>query len=130
MLPPDSPGNAAWERLARGGGEGPEGGREQAVRYRFGDYFFDTERYELHRAGMLVPLRPKECGRPGLYVPSSAVPMPPSTGMLWHRVPRLCRWCPVVAGLSEQALQQSDEVLTLACALSHLFTGLLPVCRR
>jgi DNA-binding winged helix-turn-helix (wHTH) protein len=43
------------------GGEGPEGRRKQAVRYRFGDYFFDTERYELHRAGMLVPLRPKEC---------------------------------------------------------------------
>jgi DNA-binding winged helix-turn-helix (wHTH) protein len=31
------------------------------VRYRFGDYLFDTERYELHRAGVLVPLRPKEC---------------------------------------------------------------------
>jgi hypothetical protein len=31
------------------------------VRYRFGDYLFDTERYELHRAGMLVPLLvPKE----------------------------------------------------------------------
>ena len=44
----------------RGGGEEPEGGREQAVRYRFGDYLFDTERYELQRA-VLVPLRPKEC---------------------------------------------------------------------
>jgi DNA-binding winged helix-turn-helix (wHTH) protein/tetratricopeptide (TPR) repeat protein len=31
------------------------------VRYRFGDYLFDTERYELHRAGVPVPLRPKEC---------------------------------------------------------------------
>jgi Transcriptional regulatory protein, C terminal len=31
------------------------------VRYRFGDYLFDTERYELQRAGVLVPLRPKEC---------------------------------------------------------------------
>jgi DNA-binding winged helix-turn-helix (wHTH) protein/tetratricopeptide (TPR) repeat protein len=31
------------------------------MRYRFGDYLFDTERYELHRAGVLVPLRPKEC---------------------------------------------------------------------
>jgi hypothetical protein len=31
------------------------------VRYRFGDYLFDTERYELHRAGVLVPLLlPKE----------------------------------------------------------------------
>ena len=43
------------------GGAAPEGEREQAVRYRFGDYLFDTERYELHRAGVLVPLRPKEC---------------------------------------------------------------------
>jgi DNA-binding winged helix-turn-helix (wHTH) protein/class 3 adenylate cyclase/tetratricopeptide (TPR) repeat protein len=31
------------------------------MRYRFGDYLFDTERYELYRAGVLVPLRPKEC---------------------------------------------------------------------
>jgi DNA-binding winged helix-turn-helix (wHTH) protein/class 3 adenylate cyclase/tetratricopeptide (TPR) repeat protein len=31
------------------------------MRYRFGDYLFDTERYELHRAGVLVPLPPKEC---------------------------------------------------------------------
>jgi class 3 adenylate cyclase/DNA-binding winged helix-turn-helix (wHTH) protein/tetratricopeptide (TPR) repeat protein len=31
------------------------------MRYCFGDYLFDTERYELHRAGVLVPLRPKEC---------------------------------------------------------------------
>jgi Transcriptional regulatory protein, C terminal len=31
------------------------------MRYRFGDYLFDTERYELHRAGVPVPLRPKEC---------------------------------------------------------------------
>ena len=31
------------------------------MRYRFGDYLFDTERYELHRSGVLVPLRPKEC---------------------------------------------------------------------
>jgi DNA-binding winged helix-turn-helix (wHTH) protein len=31
------------------------------MRYRFGAYLFDTERYELHRAGVLVPLRPKEC---------------------------------------------------------------------
>jgi class 3 adenylate cyclase/tetratricopeptide (TPR) repeat protein len=31
------------------------------VRYRFGDYLFDTGRYELYRAGVLVPLRPKEC---------------------------------------------------------------------
>jgi DNA-binding winged helix-turn-helix (wHTH) protein/tetratricopeptide (TPR) repeat protein len=31
------------------------------MRYRFGDYLFDTERYELHRAGVRVPLRPKEC---------------------------------------------------------------------
>jgi DNA-binding winged helix-turn-helix (wHTH) protein/class 3 adenylate cyclase/tetratricopeptide (TPR) repeat protein len=31
------------------------------MRYRFGDYLFDTERYELHRAGVMVPLRPKEC---------------------------------------------------------------------
>jgi hypothetical protein len=47
--------------LARGGGEGPKGGREQAVRYRFGDCLFDTERYELHRAGVLIPLLlPKE----------------------------------------------------------------------
>lgn len=31
------------------------------MRYRFGDYLFDTERYELYRAGVMVPLRPKEC---------------------------------------------------------------------
>jgi DNA-binding winged helix-turn-helix (wHTH) protein len=31
------------------------------MRYRFGDYLFDTERYDLYRAGVLVPLRPKEC---------------------------------------------------------------------
>jgi DNA-binding winged helix-turn-helix (wHTH) protein/class 3 adenylate cyclase len=31
------------------------------VRYRFGDYLFDTERYELRRAGAQVSLRPKEC---------------------------------------------------------------------
>jgi hypothetical protein len=31
------------------------------MRYRFGDYLFDTERYELQRTGVLVPLRPKEC---------------------------------------------------------------------
>src|SRR5919109_254328 len=31
------------------------------MHYRFGDYLFDTERYELQRAGVLVPLRPKEC---------------------------------------------------------------------
>ena len=63
MLPPGQSWDAAWEGpgLARGGGEGPEGGREQAVRYRFGDYLFDTECYELHRAGVLVPLLlPKE----------------------------------------------------------------------
>src|SRR5437867_3701280 len=63
MPPPGQSWDAAWEGpgRARGGGAGPEGGREQAVRYRFGDYLFDTERYELHRAGVLVPLRPKEC---------------------------------------------------------------------
>jgi class 3 adenylate cyclase/tetratricopeptide (TPR) repeat protein len=31
------------------------------VRYHFGVYLFDTERYELYRAGVPVPLRPKEC---------------------------------------------------------------------
>jgi DNA-binding winged helix-turn-helix (wHTH) protein len=31
------------------------------MRYWFGDYRFDTARYELHRGGVLVPLRPKEC---------------------------------------------------------------------
>jgi DNA-binding winged helix-turn-helix (wHTH) protein/class 3 adenylate cyclase/tetratricopeptide (TPR) repeat protein len=31
------------------------------MRYGFGDYLFDPERYELRRAGVLVPLRPKEC---------------------------------------------------------------------
>jgi DNA-binding winged helix-turn-helix (wHTH) protein len=31
------------------------------MRYRFGDYLFDPERYELQRAGVRVPLRPKEC---------------------------------------------------------------------
>ena len=31
------------------------------MRYRFGAYLFDPERYELQRAGVLVPLRPKEC---------------------------------------------------------------------
>jgi len=29
------------------------------MRYVFGDCRLDTERYELHRAGMRIPLRPK-----------------------------------------------------------------------
>jgi len=39
----------------------PEGcrRRELAVYYRFGDSTLDTQRYELRRAGHLVPLRPK-----------------------------------------------------------------------
>jgi hypothetical protein len=49
-MPPGQSWDTAWEgpRLARGGGAGPQGEREQAGRYRFGDYLFDTERYELH----------------------------------------------------------------------------------
>ena len=31
------------------------------MRYHFDAYLFDTERYELYRAGVPVPLRPKEC---------------------------------------------------------------------
>jgi DNA-binding response OmpR family regulator len=30
------------------------------MRYVFGDYSLDTQRYELTRAGALIPLRPKE----------------------------------------------------------------------
>ena len=33
--------------------------REPTMRYGFGDYTLDTHRYELRRAGQLVPLRPK-----------------------------------------------------------------------
>jgi hypothetical protein len=33
--------------VAQGGGSGLHGGRTQAMRYRFGDYLFDSERYEL-----------------------------------------------------------------------------------
>jgi DNA-binding response OmpR family regulator len=29
------------------------------MRYVFGDYCLDTQRYELSRAGVLIPLRPK-----------------------------------------------------------------------
>jgi DNA-binding response OmpR family regulator len=29
------------------------------MRYVFGDYRLDTQRYELSRAGVLIPLRPK-----------------------------------------------------------------------
>ena len=82
MLPPDSPGTQHGRDWPEEVVRDRRAGGEQAVRYRFGDYLFDTERYELHRAGVLVPLRPKECGVLGLSVPSSAVPMPSSTGML------------------------------------------------
>ncbi len=49
-----------------GAGAGPRrwcstGGRGNSGALRFGDYLFDPERYELHRAGVLVPLRPEEC---------------------------------------------------------------------
>jgi DNA-binding winged helix-turn-helix (wHTH) protein len=29
------------------------------MRYLFGDYCFDTQRYELHRSSVPIPLRPK-----------------------------------------------------------------------
>src|SRR5262249_47360203 len=35
------------------------GGRGRAMRYTFGDYILDTQRYELHHAGALVKLRRK-----------------------------------------------------------------------
>jgi DNA-binding winged helix-turn-helix (wHTH) protein len=53
------------------------GQEEQVVRYRFGDYLFDTERYELHRAGVLVPLRPKECDLLAYLSPAAPCPCLP-----------------------------------------------------
>ena len=47
------------------------------MRYRFGDYLFDTERYELHQAGMLVLLRPKECDVLAYLSPAAPCPCLP-----------------------------------------------------